>query len=126
MGRNNDILSELIEDQKALRRRLKERNSRETYYKIKLKKRFGESAYTFHEISESLIHLGFYDCTVENIIFLPVEITYSGVFNDNSERRREGLAFVLKSNLPKILEAFDLPIDANDFELSAKDLGYEV
>jgi hypothetical protein len=95
-------------------------------YKRKLKQRFGESAYRFPEISEALIHLGFYDCTEAKITFLPVEITYSGVFNSNPERQREGLAFVLKSNLQKLLTALDLPIDAEDLELSARHLGYKV
>lgn len=116
------LLAEFGSDQRALRDGLTR------HYKRKLKRKFGESAYTIPEISSTLVYLGFDDYDEGKIwstLSAPY-ITFSGVFSNNPTRQREGFPFILRSNLQRLLDKMELPIDAEDLELSARHLGYKV
>lgn len=93
-------------------------------YKRKLKKRFGEYAYTISEISSALIYLGFDNYARELHFVAP--ITFSGALNRNPLRQREGFPFILRSNIQRTIDRLALPIDAEDLELTAKHLRYNV
>jgi len=99
----------------------------------------GNRSYVTRQISHILNHLGFeYDSreimfyAVENNLFRFPRSKIGLLTTDNNGKVDGGLILrslkprIFTSSLDKLFESMGLPIDVDDFNLSAEDLGYQV